>query len=94
MKKWEKPELKVLGVESTKTSLYGTHAGTGKKWVCSVCNRDGRGDVNELEAYEQDGIYYTPNQWCTFCGNKAWIRVDENFIEPSGPSNLPSIGLS
>ena len=32
MKKWEKPELKVLGVENTRTaSLYGTQAGTGKK---------------------------------------------------------------
>ena len=94
MKKWEKPELKVLGIESTKTSLYGTQAGEGKKWVCSNCYRDGRTDVNELDAYYENGIYHTPKQWCKFCQNRGWVEVDQSFVEPSGPSNGPSVGLS
>ena len=95
MKKWEEPELKVLGVENTRTaSLYGTQAGTGKKWVCSACNRDGRGDVNEIGAYDQGDVYHTPNHECYFCKNTSWIRVDENFVEPSGPSSAPGVGLS
>ena len=95
MKKWEKPELKVLGVENTRTAiLYGTYAGDENKWVCSVCKRDGRKDVNEIGAYYQGDVYHTPKQECSFCKNTSWIKVDKDFVEPSGPSSAPGVGLS
>ena len=49
MKKWEKPELKVLGVENTfeGTSTFGTQAGEGYKWVCNNCKGDMRGDIDD-----------------------------------------------
>lgn len=95
MKKWEKPELKVLGVENTRTAvLYGTYAGDGNKWVCSVCRRDGRTDVNEIGASYKGDVYHTPHHKCSFCENTSWIIVDENYVEPSGSSSAPGVGLS
>ena len=48
MKKWEKTELKVLGVEDTRdgVSMKGIHAPAGFHWVCSLCGGDPRNDIN------------------------------------------------
>lgn len=78
MKKWKKPELKVLGVEKTRegTSAIGIPAGDGFKWVCDRCGVDQRNDINEIEATPPTGdIVTTPNQTCGYCGHNVWRRV-------------------
>lgn len=87
MKKWEKPELKVLGVEDTRdgVSMKGIHAPAGFHWVCSLCGGDPRNDINEIGHYVIGQTYHTPNQNCgeANCDNKAWIQVPGE-IPPSG----------
>ena len=45
MKKWEKPELKVLGVESTKTVKTPIYPESGNVFICEGCNAHQRNDI-------------------------------------------------
>ena len=92
MKKWGKPELKVLGVENTfeGTSTFGTQAGTGYKWVCNNCKGEIRNDIDDRPPTPTIGdIITTPHQSCGRCGKNTWIRVGESLVAP--PYN-PEIG--
>ena len=93
MKKWKKPELKVLGVENTfgGTTVMGIPSGNGFKWVCKNCGGDPRNDINEIEATPEIGDEITtPNQQCGRCGHNVWIRVEASTpIPPYHQDGVP-----
>ena len=78
MKKWEKPELKVLGVEDTKDgiSIANIYAGDGYKWVCNNCERDERNTISDIGVEDKTlDIIYTQDQYCKFCSQHYWKKV-------------------
>lgn len=89
MKKWEKPELKVLGVEDTRegVSMTGIYAPEGYEWICASCYGDPRGDIDDKGTTNDGIIYTTPNQTCGDCKvSNRWIKVLKG--------TKPSVGLS
>ena len=78
MKKWEKPELKVLGVEDTKDgiSIANIYAGDGYKWVCYACGGDERNTISDIGVEDKTAdLIYTKDQYCTFCLQHWWKKV-------------------
>ena len=78
MKKWEKPELKVLGVEDTKDgiSITNIYAGDGYKWVCNNCGRDERNTISDIGVEDRTAdLIYNKDQYCTFCLQHWWKKV-------------------
>lgn len=72
MRKWKKPELKVLEIENT----FGIQAGDGYEWICANCYGDSRNDINEIGTTNDGVIYTTPNQNCGDCKtSNKWIKV-------------------
>ena len=89
MKKWEKPELKVLGVENTLEGISSTniYAGDGYKWVCNACGGDERNTISDIGVEDKTlDIIYTQDQSCAICRNQTWRKVEKDTI--------PSVGLS
>ena len=85
MKKWEKPELKVLGVEDTKDgiSITNIYAGDGYKWVCNNCGRDERNTISDIGVEDRTAdLIYTKDQYCTFCLEHYWKKVPGDFKLP------------
>ena len=56
MKKWEKPELKVLGVENTFEGILPAHgeAGEGLVWICAVCKAHPVNDISDNNHYNKE----------------------------------------
>ena len=85
MKKWEKPELKVLGVENTLEGISTTniYAGDGYKWVCYACGGDARNTISDIGVEDKTlDIIYTKDQYCTFCSWHWWKKVPGDFKLP------------
>ncbi|MBM6820084.1 hypothetical protein H6A19_12180 [Clostridium saudiense] len=78
MKKWEKPELKTLGVENTLDGILPAHveAGEGLVWICAVCKAHPVNDISDQNHYIQ-GEGYTSDTKC-HCGNNIWIKAPAN----------------
>ena len=85
MKKWEEPELKVLGVENTREwiSTKNISAGDGNRWVCSYCEKDPKHNISDNGYGTTDGINYTSDTKCSFCGGNTWKVVPESFVPPN-----------
>ena len=85
MKKWEKPELKVLGVENTEDgiSITNIYAGDGYKWVCNNCEREEKDTISDIEVEDRTAdLIYTQDQRCTFCSESWWKKVPKDFKLP------------
>ena len=89
MKKWVNPELKVLGVESTRDgiSTRGIYAPEGYEWICASCYGGPKNDIDDRDTTNDGTIYTTPNQTCGNCKvSNTWIKVLKG--------TRPSVGLS
>ena len=71
MKKWEKPELKVLGVESTKTVKTPIYPETGNVFICEGCNAHQRNDISEINSEYLGNGRYRSDTSC-HCGSNIW----------------------
>lgn len=75
MKKWEKPELKVLGVENTLEGILPKHveAGTGLVWICNKCKAHPVNDISD-NGFGQVGNVCTSDTRC-HCGSNEWVKA-------------------